>query len=79
MITTLPYFLISKAFSKVVGKDVPYEIKPRRSGDIASCYADPSLAKEELGWEAIRGLDKMCEDSRRWQKNNPRGYQLTNL
>lgn len=65
---------IVKAFSKVVGKDIPYEVQPRRLGDIATCYADPSLAKEELGWEAVRDLDKMCEDSWRWQKNNPQGY-----
>lgn len=63
-----------KAFSKVVGWDVPYEIKPRRPGDIATCYADPTLAKDELNWEASRSLDKMCEDSWRWQKSNPRGY-----
>ena len=63
-----------KAFSKVVGGDVPYEVQPRRPGDIATCYADPTLAKDELNWEASRGLDKMCEDSWRWQKSNPKGY-----
>ncbi|NMB44538.1 MAG: UDP-glucose 4-epimerase GalE [Clostridiales bacterium] len=63
-----------KAFSKVVGEDIPYKISPRRPGDIATCYADPSLAKEDLNWVAKRDLDKMCEDSWRWQKNNPNGY-----
>ena len=63
-----------KAFGKACGKEIPYEIKARRPGDIATCYADPSKAKAELGWEATRGLDEMCEDSWRWQSNNPDGY-----
>lgn len=63
-----------KAFSKASGKEIPYEIKPRRAGDIATCYADPSKAKEMLGWVATRGLDEMCQDSFRWQSNNPDGY-----
>lgn len=65
---------IVKGFEKAVGQPIPYTIKPRRPGDIATCYADPSLAKKELGWEAVRDLNKMCEDSWRWQKNNPEGY-----
>ena len=65
---------IVKGFEKAVGHPIPYVIKERRPGDIATCYADPSLAKEELGWETVRDLDKMCEDSWRWQKNNPQGY-----
>ncbi len=65
-----------KAFSKVCGKEIPYEIKKRRSGDIATCYADPSLAEKELGWKAVRGLDEMCEDSWRWQSANPKGYEV---
>ena len=65
---------VVKAFSKACGHDVPYEIKPRRAGDIATCYADPSLAKKELGWEAEYGIDEMCEDSWRWQSMNPNGY-----
>lgn len=52
-----------KAFGKACGKEIPYQIKARRPGDIASCYADPTKAKEELGWVAERGLDEMCEDS----------------
>ncbi len=63
------------AFSKVCQKQIPYTIKPRRPGDIATCYADPSLAKKELGWEAERGLMEMCEDSWRWQSGNPNGYR----
>lgn len=65
---------IVKGFEKAVGQPIPYVIKPRRPGDIATCYADPTLAKKELGWEAVRDLNKMCEDSWRWQKNNPQGY-----
>lgn len=64
-----------KAFEKASGKSIAYTIKPRRPGDIATCYADASKAKEELGWEATRGLDEMCEDSWRWQSNNPDGYR----
>ena len=62
------------AFEKACGKEVKYQIKERRPGDIAACYADPSKAKEELGWVAVRGLDEMCEDSWRWQSGNPDGY-----
>ena len=65
---------VIKAFSKACGKDLPYEIKERRAGDIATCYADAKLAKEELGWEAQYGIDEMCQDSWRWQSNNPNGY-----
>ena len=64
-----------EAFSKACGKQIPYAIKPRRPGDIAECYADAALAKKELGWEAERGIDEMCEDSWRWQSNNPIGYR----
>ncbi|MCR5508800.1 MAG: UDP-glucose 4-epimerase GalE [Lachnospiraceae bacterium] len=62
------------AFSKACGHEVPYEFKPRRDGDIATCYADPSLAKKELGWEAHYGLDEMCRDLWKWQSMNPDGY-----
>lgn len=64
-----------EAFSKACGKQIPYAIKPRRPGDIAECYADAALAKKELGWEAERGIDEMCEDSWRWQSNNPNRYR----
>jgi len=63
-----------KAFEKASAKEVPFCIAPRRSGDIAECYADPTYAKEILGWEAKRGIDEMCEDSWRWQSMNPNGY-----
>ena len=65
---------VVKAFIKVNGVDVPYVIKPRRAGDIATCYCDPSKAKAELGWEAKYGIEDMCRDSWNWQKNNPDGY-----
>ena len=63
-----------KTFSEVSGVDIPYEINARRPGDIAECYADPTKAKEKLGWTAEKNLCDMCRDSWRWQKNNPHGY-----
>ncbi len=62
------------AFEKASGVKVNYKVVGRRAGDIGTCYSDPSLAKKELGWEAQRDLEEMCEDSWRWQKNNPNGY-----
>ncbi|MDO5521267.1 MAG: UDP-glucose 4-epimerase GalE [bacterium] len=62
------------AFEKACGKTLKYQIKPRRAGDIPTCYADPKKAREELGWVAERGIEEMCEDSWRWQSNNPNGY-----
>lgn len=62
------------AFEKACGKELPYVIKPRRPGDIATCYADPTKAKEELGWVAEKGIEEMCADSWRWQSGNPNGY-----
>lgn len=62
------------AFEKACGKELPYQIKPRRAGDISTCYSDAKKAKEELGWEAERGLEEMCEDTWRWQSQNPDGY-----
>lgn len=64
-----------KAFEKASDKKVPYKIVARRPGDIGACYADPTKAKEELGWHAEKGLQEMCQDSWRWQKNNPNGYK----
>jgi UDP-glucose 4-epimerase len=63
-----------KSFEKVVGKPIPYHIAPRRSGDIATCYADSTYAKEVLGWTAKKTLDEMCQDSWHWQSKNPNGY-----
>ena len=65
---------IVKNFEEATGVKIPYEIQGRRPGDIATCYADASLAKKELGWEAKYGIREMCEDSWRWQKNNPKGF-----
>jgi UDP-glucose 4-epimerase len=63
-----------QAFERASGRPVPYEIAPRRPGDIAACYADPSLAARLLGWKAERDLDAMCADTWRWQTANPDGY-----
>ena len=63
------------AFSKACGRELPYVIDPRRPGDIAECWADPSKAKRELGWVAEYGIDEMCADSWNWQKKNPDGYK----
>jgi UDP-glucose 4-epimerase len=65
------------AFEKVSRKKIPYRIVARRAGDIASCYADPSLAKEALNWSADRGIDEMCADSWQWQSANPNGYETS--
>lgn len=65
---------VVNAFIRVNGVDIPYQIKPRRAGDIATCYCDPAKAERELGWKAQFGLDEMCRDSWNWQKNNPNGY-----
>ncbi|KDE46007.1 UDP-glucose 4-epimerase GalE [Geobacillus sp. CAMR5420] len=63
------------AFEKVTGIKIPYKIVARRPGDVAICYADPTKAKEELGWVATRGIEEMCRDAWRWQSNNPNGYE----
>ena len=62
------------AFEKASGATVPYAVAPRRAGDIATCYSDPSKAERVLGWKAAHGVDEMCRDSWRWQSNNPKGY-----
>lgn len=63
-----------EAFRRASGRDIPYRIVARRPGDIAACYADPSLAGRLLGWHAERGIDEMCRDTWRWQSMNPDGY-----
>ncbi|GGB10356.1 UDP-glucose 4-epimerase GalE [Agarivorans gilvus] len=63
-----------KAFEKVSGKTIAYKMAPRRPGDIAACYSDPSLAKRELNWQAELDLNDMAEDSWRWQQANPNGF-----
>ena len=65
---------VLKSFEKVVGRPIKYEIKDRRPGDIATCYADTKKAKEELGFVATRGIEEMCEDAWRWQQKNPNGF-----
>ena len=65
---------VVKTFEKVNGIKIPYSIKPRRAGDIATCYSDPAKAYRELGWKAQYGLEEMCRDSWNWQKNNPNGF-----
>lgn len=65
---------VVEAFGKACGHPIPYEIKPRREGDIATCYCDPQKAKEDLGWTAQYGVDEMCQDTWRWQSGNPNGY-----
>lgn len=74
--TGRPYSVLEvlRSFEKVSDVNIPYEIVERRPGDIAEYYADPSLAKSLLGWQANFGIDRMCEDTWRWQKNNPEGY-----
>ncbi len=62
------------AFEQACGRPLPWQIRPRRPGDVASCYADPSLAERRLGWKAELGLEAMCADTWRWQSQNPNGY-----
>ena len=63
------------AYEKAVGKKIPYQIDPRRPGDLAVCYSDPSKAEKVLGWKAQLGIEEMCRDSYRWQSMNPNGYR----
>lgn len=65
---------VVEAYQRASGRPVPYEIVARRPGDIASCYADPALANQLLGWRAQHGIERMCQDSWRWQSMNPRGF-----
>ncbi|MEO8328097.1 MAG: UDP-glucose 4-epimerase GalE, partial [Nitrospirota bacterium] len=67
---------IVREFEAASGKPIPYKVAPRRSGDIASCYADPNQAFTLLGWRAERGLSEMCTDAWRWQRDNPQGYDV---
>ncbi len=64
-----------RAFATASGREIPWQIAPRREGDVASCFADPSHAAEQLGWRAEKTLEDMCRDSWRWQSQNPQGYQ----
>ena len=64
-----------KAMRTASGSEIPYVVGPRREGDLGSCYANPKKAREELGWEAELGIERMCADAWRWQSNNPTGYK----
>ena len=64
-----------EAFQRVNQVSVPYRIAPRRAGDLAVCYADPSKSARELSWKAELGLEDMCRDAWNWQKKNPNGYE----
>jgi UDP-glucose 4-epimerase len=66
---------VIEAFSKAAGRDIPFEVVGRRPGDIAESYADPSKANRELNWRAELGIERMCEDTWRWQSMNPEGYE----
>ena len=65
---------ILQAFEAAAGKKIPYQIKPRRSGDLACYYADPTYTNQTIGWHAIRNLEQMMQDTWRWQNSNPNGY-----
>ena len=66
---------VVRAYAQASGRDIPHEFLPRRPGDVAACWADPTLARERLGWQARLDLQRMCEDSWRWQSMNPHGYR----
>lgn len=68
-------FEIIKAFSAVVGRDLPYEVVPRRAGDVLDLTANPALANKELNWKTELTMEKACEDLWRWVDNNPKGYR----
>jgi UDP-glucose 4-epimerase len=63
------------AYAAASGREVPYDVQPRRPGDVAACYADPALAQALLGWSARHDLARMCADSWRWQSTNPKGFE----
>jgi len=68
---------IVSSFERENNVKIPYELMPRRSGDVETCYADASKAKNELGWTAQYGINEMVRDSWNWQKQNPKGYEAT--
>jgi UDP-glucose 4-epimerase len=65
---------VVKAYAEASGREIPYQVVPRRAGDVAACYADPALARELLGWSTRHDLARMCADSWRWQLHNPQGF-----
>jgi UDP-glucose 4-epimerase len=66
---------VARAYARASAREVPVQMSPRRPGDIAACYADPSLARQLLGWQARHDLARMCADSWRWQSQNPKGFE----
>ena len=66
---------LSDTFAKVTGVPVPYKFVTRRPGDVAACYANTTLAEQELGWKANLDVARMCQDAWRWQSQNPNGYE----
>lgn len=66
---------VVRAYAQASGRDIPYSVAPRRAGDVAACYADPTRAERLLGWRARHGLERMCADSWRWQCMNPNGFE----
>ncbi|RRS05174.1 UDP-glucose 4-epimerase GalE [Aquabacterium soli] len=66
---------VARAYERASGQSIPLVYAPRRAGDVAACYADPTLAQTLMGWKAQRGLDDMCADSWRWQSLNPQGFE----
>ena len=68
-------FEMIQAFERASGRKIPFKVSPRRSGDIATCFADPSKAQQDLGWQANRGLAQMMQDAWRWQQQNPNGFR----
>src|SRR5262249_2957639 len=68
---------VVRAAGDAIGREIPYEIGPRRAGDVVAAWADPSLAASLLGWRATRSLADMCADHWRWQHDNPEGYRTT--
>jgi UDP-glucose 4-epimerase len=67
---------VVRAFEAASGRKIPYRVLPRRPGDVAACYADPSLAQRLLGWRARFGLREMCADAWTWQRDNPDGFSI---
>jgi len=66
---------VLRAYEKACGKELPYVVDPRRPGDVAELWSDPTKAWNEMGWKAELGIDEMCASSWKWQSMNPKGYE----